>query len=145
MRPVFCLVLLETDPGVLGRWSLIIVVGRLLFPLRSPAANTWSGLRLLPCTLFLLCVISLKWTDDGWHHSIWKQLYPECAQIQITNGGSRQPTSAELVTLPGGYSNSDPGREFYLRVCIGESDMIYVIQWLSTSIHKRLRLSTYQI
>ena len=43
-------------------------------------------------------------------HSLPAQFYPECAQIQITNGGSRQPTADELVSFPGAYSNSDPGR-----------------------------------
>ncbi|KAI0029608.1 cellulose-growth-specific protein [Vararia minispora EC-137] len=42
-------------------------------------------------------------------HSLPAQFYPECAQIQITGGGSLAPTSAELVTFPGAYSNSDPG------------------------------------
>lgn len=44
-------------------------------------------------------------------HSLPAQFYPECAQIQITGGGSRAPTADELVTFPGAYSNSDPGRE----------------------------------
>ena len=35
-----------------------------------------------------------------------KQFYPECAQIQITGGGNQAPTPAELVTFPGGYSNT---------------------------------------
>ncbi|KAH9939349.1 glycosyl hydrolase family 61-domain-containing protein [Epithele typhae] len=42
-------------------------------------------------------------------HSLPAQLYPECAQLTITGGGSRQPTASELVKFPGGYSNSDPG------------------------------------
>ncbi|KAF9479474.1 hypothetical protein BDN70DRAFT_878751 [Pholiota conissans] len=42
-------------------------------------------------------------------HSLPAQMYPECAQLTITGGGSLAPTSAELVTFPGGYSNSDPG------------------------------------
>jgi cellulase len=42
-------------------------------------------------------------------HSLPAQMYPECAQITITGGGSLAPTSAQLVTFPGGYSNSDPG------------------------------------
>lgn len=42
-------------------------------------------------------------------HSLPAQFYPECAQIQITGGGSRAPTSAELVSFPGAYKNSDPG------------------------------------
>lgn len=40
-------------------------------------------------------------------------MYPECAQIDIVNGGSRAPLASELVTFPGGYSNSDPGRKFH--------------------------------
>ena len=45
-------------------------------------------------------------------HSLPAQFYPECAQIQITGGGSRAPTSDELVSFPGAYSNSDPGCEY---------------------------------
>ena len=44
-------------------------------------------------------------------HSLPAQLYPECAQIQITGGGSLAPTADELVKFPGAYSNSDPGCE----------------------------------
>ncbi|KAG6908920.1 Esterase/lipase/thioesterase [Tephrocybe rancida] len=42
-------------------------------------------------------------------HSLPAQFYPECAQITITGGGSLAPTSAQLVSFPGAYSNSDPG------------------------------------
>ena len=42
-------------------------------------------------------------------HSLPAQLYPECAQITITGGGSRQPTADELVSFPGAYSANDPG------------------------------------
>ncbi|KAF4616320.1 hypothetical protein D9613_008379 [Agrocybe pediades] len=42
-------------------------------------------------------------------HSLPAQMYPECAQITITGGGNLAPTSNQLVTFPGGYSNSDPG------------------------------------
>ncbi|KJA21525.1 lytic polysaccharide monooxygenase [Hypholoma sublateritium FD-334 SS-4] len=42
-------------------------------------------------------------------HSLPAQMYPECAQIQITGGGSLAPTTAELVTFPGGYGVNDPG------------------------------------
>ena len=37
-------------------------------------------------------------------HSLPAQFYPECAQIDITGGGSLAPTAAELVTFPGAYS-----------------------------------------
>ncbi|KAJ7080822.1 glycosyl hydrolase family 61-domain-containing protein [Mycena belliarum] len=42
-------------------------------------------------------------------HSLPAQLYPECAQIEITGGGSLAPTAAQLVTFPGAYSATDPG------------------------------------
>ncbi|KIP11825.1 carbohydrate-binding module family 1 protein [Phlebiopsis gigantea 11061_1 CR5-6] len=42
-------------------------------------------------------------------HSLPAQFYPECAQLTITGGGSLGPTTDELVTFPGGYSNTDPG------------------------------------
>ncbi|KAF5378235.1 hypothetical protein D9757_009152 [Collybiopsis confluens] len=42
-------------------------------------------------------------------HSLPAQFYPECAQLMVSGGGSKAPTSAELVTFPGAYSNSDPG------------------------------------
>ena len=63
-------------------------------------------------------------------HSLPAQFYPECAQIQITNGGSRQPTADELVSFPGAYSNSDPGCTF-LDFCVdvrrrsGEADVAH--------------------
>ena len=59
-------------------------------------------------------------------HSLPAQLYPECAQIEITGGGSLQPTAAELVTFPGGYSNSDPGRESRLLVQIAATDRVWL-------------------
>ncbi|KAF7371156.1 Auxilliary Activities Family 9 / Carbohydrate-Binding Module Family 1 protein [Mycena sanguinolenta] len=42
-------------------------------------------------------------------HSLPAQFYPECAQIVISGSGTLAPTAAQLVTFPGGYSNSDPG------------------------------------
>ena len=47
-------------------------------------------------------------------HSLPAQMYPECAQLTITGGGSLQPTAAELVKFPGAYSNTDPGRKWTL-------------------------------
>jgi hypothetical protein len=43
-------------------------------------------------------------------HSLPAQFYPECAQINIVNGGSLAPTSSQLCKFPGCYSDSDPGR-----------------------------------
>jgi cellulase len=42
-------------------------------------------------------------------HSLPAQFYPECAQLNIINGGSLAPTASELVKFPGAYSDSDPG------------------------------------
>ncbi|THU99840.1 hypothetical protein K435DRAFT_936893 [Dendrothele bispora CBS 962.96] len=60
-------------------------------------------------------------------HSLPAQLYPECAQIQITGGGSRAPTSAELVKFPGGYSNSDPGLTVNLYTNEAQTETTYII------------------
>lgn len=60
-------------------------------------------------------------------HSLPAQLYPECAQIQITDGGSREPTAAELVTFPGGYSNSDPGLTVNLYTQEAQTETTYII------------------
>ncbi|KAI0650901.1 cellulose-growth-specific protein [Trametes meyenii] len=60
-------------------------------------------------------------------HSLPAQFYPECAQIQITGGGSRQPTADELVTFPGAYSNSDPGLTTNLYTQAAESESTYII------------------
>ncbi|KIK62737.1 carbohydrate-binding module family 1 protein [Collybiopsis luxurians FD-317 M1] len=42
-------------------------------------------------------------------HSLPAQMYPECAQLMVSGGGSQAPASYELVTFPGAYSNTDPG------------------------------------
>ncbi|KAJ2922628.1 hypothetical protein H1R20_g14458, partial [Candolleomyces eurysporus] len=42
-------------------------------------------------------------------HSMPAQFYPECAQIEITDGGNVSPSADQLVTFPGGYSQSHPG------------------------------------
>ncbi|KAJ3576057.1 hypothetical protein NP233_g688 [Leucocoprinus birnbaumii] len=60
-------------------------------------------------------------------HSLPAQMYPECAQIEITNGGSLAPTAAELVTFPGGYSNSDPGLTVNLYTQEAMTDTNYII------------------
>ncbi|KAF8060254.1 glycosyl hydrolase family 61-domain-containing protein [Lyophyllum atratum] len=60
-------------------------------------------------------------------HSLPAQIYPECAQIQITGGGSRAPTSAELVSFPGAYSNSDPGLSVDLYSQASQTQTFYKI------------------
>ncbi|KAI5200434.1 carbohydrate-binding module family 1 protein [Aureobasidium subglaciale EXF-2481] len=37
------------------------------------------------------------------------QFYQSCAQIKVTGSGSFSPASNALISLPGGYSASDPG------------------------------------
>ncbi|KAI0638640.1 cellulose-growth-specific protein [Trametes polyzona] len=60
-------------------------------------------------------------------HSLPAQFYPECAQIQITGGGSRAPTADELVSFPGAYSNNDPGLTVNLYTQAAEAETSYVI------------------
>ncbi|KAB5588934.1 hypothetical protein CTheo_7622 [Ceratobasidium theobromae] len=37
------------------------------------------------------------------------QLYPFCTQLDVTGGGNGAPTSSELVSIPGVYTQSDQG------------------------------------
>ncbi|KAG6831282.1 Esterase/lipase/thioesterase [Tephrocybe sp. NHM501043] len=60
-------------------------------------------------------------------HSMPAQFYPECAQIQITGGGSLSPTSAQLVSFPGAYSNSDPGVNIDVYSNAAQTQTTYVI------------------
>ncbi|KAF7797709.1 hypothetical protein EIP86_008909 [Pleurotus ostreatoroseus] len=60
-------------------------------------------------------------------HSMPAQFYPECAQIEITGGGSMAPTSAELVTFPGAYSNNDPGVNIDVYSNAAQTETTYVI------------------
>jgi lytic cellulose monooxygenase (C1-hydroxylating) len=60
-------------------------------------------------------------------HSMPAQFYPECAQIQITGGGSLAPTSAELVSFPGAYSNNDPGVNIDIYSNAAQTETTYVI------------------
>ncbi|KII86197.1 glycoside hydrolase family 61 protein [Plicaturopsis crispa FD-325 SS-3] len=60
-------------------------------------------------------------------HSLPAQFYPECAQIQITGGGSLAPTADQLVTFPGGYSNSDPGLTIDIYSNDAQSETTYPI------------------
>ncbi|KAL5504717.1 CEL1 [Sanghuangporus vaninii] len=60
-------------------------------------------------------------------HSMPAQFYPECAQIEITNGGSLEPTAAELVKFPGAYSNTDPGVNIDVYSNTEQAQTTYVI------------------
>ncbi|KIJ60509.1 carbohydrate-binding module family 1 protein [Hydnomerulius pinastri MD-312] len=60
-------------------------------------------------------------------HSLPAQMYPECAQIQITGGGSLAPTSAQLVQFPGGYGANDPGLTVDLYTNEAKTETTYVI------------------
>ncbi|KAH7099342.1 cellulose-growth-specific protein [Auriculariales sp. MPI-PUGE-AT-0066] len=42
------------------------------------------------------------------HVSHSPQLYPNCAQLVVTNGGGETPSSEYLVKFPGAYSPGDP-------------------------------------
>ncbi|KAK7689673.1 Esterase/lipase/thioesterase [Cerrena zonata] len=60
-------------------------------------------------------------------HSLPAQFYPECAQIQITGGGSKAPTADELVSFPGAYSDNDPGLTVNLYTNAAQTETTYVI------------------
>ncbi|KAG7090546.1 Esterase/lipase/thioesterase [Marasmius oreades] len=60
-------------------------------------------------------------------HSLPAQLYPECAQLQITGGGNVSPSSSQLVSFPGAYSNSDPGLTVNLYTNEAMTQTTYII------------------
>ncbi|KAI1795017.1 glycosyl hydrolase family 61-domain-containing protein [Ganoderma leucocontextum] len=60
-------------------------------------------------------------------HSLPAQFYPECAQINISGGGSLQPTADELVTLPGAYQATDPGLTVDLYTNAALTETTYII------------------
>ncbi|KAL0957073.1 hypothetical protein HGRIS_003170 [Hohenbuehelia grisea] len=60
-------------------------------------------------------------------HSMPAQFYPECAQLQITGGGTREPTSSELVKFPGAYKASDPGVTVDLYTQQAQTQTQYII------------------
>ncbi|KAJ6480318.1 glycoside hydrolase family 61 protein, partial [Mycena sanguinolenta] len=37
------------------------------------------------------------------------EFYPWCSQIRVGGGGTGVPTDNDLVTLPGAYSDTNPG------------------------------------
>ncbi|PVG03616.1 glycoside hydrolase family 61 protein [Serendipita vermifera] len=50
----------------------------------------------------------IRWETLALHQANTPQFYPECAQIQVTGGGSDFPTSDYLKPIPGWGAN-DPG------------------------------------
>ncbi|KAF5326685.1 hypothetical protein D9619_003963 [Psilocybe cf. subviscida] len=43
------------------------------------------------------------------HQANTPQFYPECAQLIVTGGGGKLPSSSQTVRFPGGYGANDPG------------------------------------
>ncbi|KAH7090918.1 cellulose-growth-specific protein [Auriculariales sp. MPI-PUGE-AT-0066] len=60
-------------------------------------------------------------------HSMPAQNYPECAQIQITGGGSVSPASGILVSFPGAYVQTDPGLTIDIYGEASKTQTTYVI------------------
>jgi cellulase len=51
----------------------------------------------------------IRWETLALHQANTPQFYPECAQLQVSGGGSAFPTSEYLVKIPGAWKASDPG------------------------------------
>ncbi|KIJ33411.1 carbohydrate-binding module family 1 protein [Sphaerobolus stellatus SS14] len=60
-------------------------------------------------------------------HSLPAQIYPECTQVKIVNGGSCAPTTDELVSFPGGYTTADAGLFVNLYDSSAQSTTTYAI------------------
>ncbi|KAI0310933.1 glycoside hydrolase family 61 protein, partial [Amylostereum chailletii] len=51
----------------------------------------------------------IRWETLALHQANTPQFYPECAQLQITGGGSVFPTDDYIVPIPGAWGANDPG------------------------------------
>ncbi|KAJ1304936.1 hypothetical protein OPQ81_006069 [Rhizoctonia solani] len=79
-----------------GSWANGILMKNLSWTTRIPS-NLKAGNYLI------------RWETLALHQSNTPQFYPECAQLQVTGGGSAFPTSEYLVKIPGAWKASDPG------------------------------------
>ncbi|EUC60659.1 glycoside hydrolase family 61 protein [Rhizoctonia solani AG-3 Rhs1AP] len=79
-----------------GQWANGLLMKNLSWTARIPS-NLKAGNYLI------------RWETLALHQANTPQFYPECAQLQVTGGGSAFPTSEYLVKIPGAWKASDPG------------------------------------
>ncbi|CAE6456216.1 unnamed protein product [Rhizoctonia solani] len=79
-----------------GSWANGILLKELAWTAKIPS-NLKAGNYLI------------RWETLALHQSNTPQFYSECAQLQVTGGGSAFPTSEYLVEIPGAWKASDPG------------------------------------
>lgn len=78
-----------------GQWGTGQVMNSLSYTATIPAALA-AGEYLIRHELLAL------------HQANTPQFYPECAQLIVTGGAGKTPSSSYLVSFPGAYSMSDP-------------------------------------
>ncbi|KAF8750899.1 Glycosyl hydrolase family 61 [Rhizoctonia solani] len=69
----------------------------------------------------------IRWETLALHQANTPQFYPECAQLQVTGGGSTVPTSDYLVKIPGAWKASDPGVTIDIYSTAAQTQTTYVI------------------
>ncbi|CAE6414552.1 unnamed protein product, partial [Rhizoctonia solani] len=79
-----------------GQWANGLLMKNLSWTVKVPS-NLKAGYYLI------------RWETLALHQTNTPQFYPECAQLQVTGGGSAFPTSEYLVKIPGAWKASDPG------------------------------------
>ncbi|KAG9119292.1 hypothetical protein FRC07_005738, partial [Ceratobasidium sp. 392] len=79
-----------------GQWANGLLMKNLSWTTKIPS-NLKAGYYLI------------RWETLALHQANTPQFYPECAQLQVTGGGSAFPDSSYLVKIPGAWKASDPG------------------------------------
>ncbi|QRV94464.1 glycoside hydrolase family 61 protein [Ceratobasidium sp. AG-Ba] len=69
----------------------------------------------------------IRWETLALHQANTPQFYPECAQLQVTGGGSVFPTSDYLVSIPGAWKASDPGVTIDIYSTAAQAETTYQI------------------
>ncbi|KAG8741184.1 hypothetical protein FRC10_003229 [Ceratobasidium sp. 414] len=69
----------------------------------------------------------IRWETLALHQANTPQFYPECAQLQVTGGGSASPTSEYLVKIPGAWKASDPGVTIDIYSTAAQTQTTYTI------------------
>lgn len=101
--------------GQSAKWFKIDQVGQV-----SPGSTTWAQAAVMTGSLAMVKLPSNLAPGNYLvrHEIISLQLavsmggaefYPACSQIKVGGSGTGVPSASELVSLPGAYSDSDPG------------------------------------
>ncbi|QRV94473.1 glycoside hydrolase family 61 protein [Ceratobasidium sp. AG-Ba] len=97
-----------------GQWANGLLMKNLSWTTKIPS-NLKAGYYLI------------RWETLALHQANTPQFYPECAQLQVTGGGSAFPTSQYLVKIPGAWGASDPGVKVDIYGTAAQTQTTYTI------------------